>query len=679
MSAAGWYALALLLMVAAGLASTLLQSPKAARAALLTMAVAEGCIAGCGFTAVLAHEWSLDMGSLLGFPTVLGADSLSGLFLALTGMVAACTCLVVAFPVRTSAEVPPRAVGATALMLLAVAVTITARDAFTLLLAWEVLSFTFYVLSGYRGTSVTTRVGLVTYAFAKSSGAALLIGLLLLAARSGHLDLAGLPDGATGGVHDAAYALLFVAFATKVGIVPLHVWMPAAYESAPAGVRPLMAGVAVNAGFYGLWRTVDLLGAPPLWLVVTTLLLAAATALLGIAHATVQTHLPRVVAWSSVENAGLITVGLGVALVGAYAGDSRLLAVGLLAGVMQTVAHAFAKALLFTTTSTFETTGQTSDINGLKGSAWRSPFSGVGFVVACTTLAALPPTVGFASEWFLLESLMQQFRVAGLLLHLTLAFTGALVALTTGFAGVAFVRLVGFVALGDRVTRGVRREQEDIGIVARCGLAGLIFGCLGIAVLSPWEIVVIGRGMAPLVSPSVTHGALTGTWVLQPVFPGFSALSPSWLWITMPLLLGAVWLISVLLSRGGLRRVRRVAPWRSASRDVRGDTNYTAFGFANPTRKVLANVLLTRAGLVEVERSSGGRVGDEERGPAGAHLGYTSDVVEVVERFLYRPLRKPTIAVVHAMKRLQSGRLDAYVTYMLLAVVAVLALVVGLS
>jgi hypothetical protein len=147
----------------------------------------------------------------------------------------------------------------------------------------------------------------------------------------------------------------------------------------------------------------------------------------------------------------------------------------------------------------------------------------------------------------------------------------------------------------------------------------------------------------------------------------------------MPLLLGLVFVATVLLSGGGIFRVRRVAPWRSASGEVLGESAYTAFGFANPTRKVLANVLLTRSRLVSLERSTAGQVGDEDRGPAGAHLGYTSDVVEVVERYFYRPLRRPLVLLVRQAKRLQSGRLDAYVTYVLITVVAMLAVAVALG
>jgi formate hydrogenlyase subunit 3/multisubunit Na+/H+ antiporter MnhD subunit len=680
MTGAALFAAGLGLLIVAGTTAAALRRPGAARPAMVLSGAAELAVGLSGLMAVAGQPWSLDLGDLLGYPTRLSADPLSGLFLAITGLVAAASCLVAAGPAdRGPRTADPAVAAASALLLLGVTVTIAAADAFVLVLAWELLSFSFFLLTGARRRPAAVRASLLTYAFGKSSGGLLLLGLLLMAAQSGTLQLSGISAHVSGATHAVAYTLLLLAFGVKVGLLPVHIWLPDGYEAAPVTVRPLLAGVAVNAGFYGLWRTFDLLGAPPQWLIATTLLLAALTALLGIAHATVQTRLARVVAWSSVENAGLITVGLGVAMVGAHAGDQRLVAAGLLAGVLQTVTHAVAKALLFGSAAAFETAHGTDDLDRLRGSIWGSPYSGAGFVVGALTLAALPPTAGFVSEWFLLEALMQQFRVEGLALRLVLATTGALVALTVGFASVAFVRLVAFVALGRRPRSEHRTHRHELAPVGRAGLLALSAACLALAVVAPLQVRAIARGLQPLVEPAVTQQAAAEPWVLQPVYGGFSALSPSWLWVVMPVLALLVLGGAVVLSSRRLLAVRRVDPWRSASGRVEGRPSYTAFGFANPTRKVLANVLLTRSSLVALERSSGGQVGDETRGAAGAHLGYTSDVVEVVERFVYQPLGRRTSALGRAVRRLQSGRLDAYVAYMLVALLAVIALVAALS
>ena len=216
--------------------------------------------------------------------------------------------------------------------------------------------------------------------------------------------------------------------------------------------------------------------------------------------------------------------------------------------------------------------------------------------------------------------------------------------------------------------------------------------CLAIAALTPLEIRVIAAGLAPVVPAHAVLGALGSPWVLRPVFAGFSILSPSWLWLVMPALFALVILLAWALSRGRLLRVRRVQPWLSATAGVSGRDSYTAFGFANPTRRVLAAALHTQAEVRDIggqhqPASEAGALAGEgaeavlEPGAAGgvatpgAHIYYRSDVIEVVEEYLYRPVRRPFLRLVRLAKRLQSGRLDAYLAYMLFALIALLAVV----
>ncbi|MGH3630507.1 MAG: proton-conducting transporter membrane subunit, partial [Sciscionella sp.] len=540
------------------------------------------------------------------------------------------------------------------------------------------LTLAFYLLTAHdRTRQGRSAAAVITVVLGKASGGLLALGFLLLAGKTGSFMLetfAGLPRT---GLRDAAYALLVAGFAVKVGVLPLHVWMPRGYAAAPGPLRAVMAGVAVNVGFYGMWRTLELLGKPPAWLVVVLLLLAGCTAILGIVHSTVQTDLTEVIAYSSVENGGLITIGYAIALVGAALSKPQLIAVGLLTGTLQMIAHAIAKSLLFCATSGIESATGTTNLDDLRGVGHRLKWSGGGLAVGAITLAGLPLTLGFVSEWFLLESLMQQFRVGHLYFALPLAVAGALVALTAGFAAVAFVRIVGLTVLGPRGWHEVN-EQADVGALARCGLALLALGCVGLAAITPLEVRTIIAGLSPVISRQASAGALASPWVLQPVYPDFSILSPSWLAIAMPVLFVGVLGLGFAFGRSRMWRTRRVPAWRSATSGVAGENQYTPFAFANPTRKVLANVLLTRSELRTVEIETGGQVDEVHRDAAGAHLGYTSDVVELVERYLYQPLLKPFMAIVRAAKRMQNGRLDAYVGYMLIAFIAVLAVVVAL-
>jgi hydrogenase-4 component B len=646
-------------------------------------AAGSACLALAGGFALAGRTVRLPVAGWLGQPVPgqssadLSADRLSGLFLVMAFGAAALVSMAFASWASRPDTVTRRGLGVGyALALGSVAVVVTGQDAFTVLFGWEGLTVAFYLLAG--SDRHHSRSAQVTVAFGKLSGAALLAGLLLLAAESHSIALASYTHVPGGAARTTALVLLLAGFAVKAGLVPFQVWLPPGYSAAPGPARAIMAGVCVNVAFYGMWRTLELLGRPPGWLVGALLLLGAVSALLGIAHATVQNRLNRVIAYSSVENSGLIVVGFGVALTGAAVHDQRLIAAGLLAASLQMVAHTAGKSLLFTSAAGIEDPAGSDDLERLRGAGRQAAWSGFGLSIGSLTLAGLPLTAGFVSEWFLLESLMQQFRVPGLGYRLVLAVAGAAVALTAGFAGVAFVRLVGLVVLsrgpGAGSTGGSR--AREYGWAGRIAVALLAACPLALAAVTPLEIRVIAMGLSPVVPTTVTTGALKSPWVLQPVFAGFSILSPSWLWLEIPVMLLAVALFTWVVSGGRMLRVRRVPTWRSATIGVEGSGSYTAFGYANPARRVLASVLHTRADVRPVAAEDNGN-GSEA--PGQLHLEYSSDVIEVVGTYLYQPGRRLFDVAVRTAKRLQSGRLDAYLLYMLIALIAIIAVVTALA
>ena len=617
----------------------------------------------------------MSLGGLGGFgPAALHTDPLSGLFLVIAGGVAVPgLCAATAF---TSAR-QGRLTAALALTLAAVTVIVTADNLFVLLFAWEALTVAFYLLTGFdRGQPGRARASLITIVFGKASGAALLLGGLLLAAHTHTFTLVAAGVDAHGALRQAAYALLLAGFAIKVGLLPWHVWLPRGYAAAPGPARAVMAGAAVNVGFYGMWRTLQLFGAPPLWLTCLVLILAGFSAIFGIAQAAVHPDLTVLIGWSSVENAGLILAGFGAALVGAASANPLLTAAGLVAGTAQVITHAMGKSLLFTATSVIDSAAGTTNLDRLGGIVRRLPWAGTGLVIGSLTLAGLPLTAGFASEWFILESLMQQFRVSSLTMQLCTAVAGVLVALTVGVAGVTFVRVVALTAFGpgriDEPAFDPAGARVDRNWWLRVGIGLLIIGCLGVAALAPLQIRVIARGLTPLVGDQA-RGANAKPWVLQPVFTEFSALSPSWLWIVLPAMAVIIAIIGSLLAGRRLDRVRWVTPWSSASPGVHRGVGYTSFAYANPMRNVLGNVLLTRTEL----RGAPEQPSTQTHGRP--NLTYRVEVVEVFDRYLYRPAVAALLAAARVAKRLQSGRLDAYMAYMLIAVLAVLAVVIAVS
>lgn len=656
---------------AAAVADIVTGTRRGARALPYVLAgVASLAFLSVGIRAVATGGSVLRLGNLFGFSnTTFRIDGLAGMFMTLCFAIAAAVSACTITWSRRDARARPGLGVAYSVCLASVAAIVLSGDAFVFLFAWEALTVSFYVMAGVDRPREGARAPWLTLVTGKVSGACLLVGFLLLSASSGSLALSSW-HASHGAAHDWGYALLVVGFAAKLGVVPLQAWIPPGYRAAPGPARALMAGVAMNVGAYGLWRTLALLGRPPVWLVVAVLLLGGATAVLGIAFAGVETRLGRVLAYSSVENAGIIIAGFGIALAGARAGQATLEVLGLLAASLQVIAHAIAKSLLFCAAATVEQTLGHDDLDSVRGIGRAMPATGVAFGAGALVLAGLPPTIGFVSEWFVLEALMQEFRLSGLALRLAMAGAGALIALTAGLAALAFLRILGLVFLGRPGARVPARA--DGGLLGRFGMAALGLACFGLAAATPWEIRFVARGLEPIASSHVVEQALKSPWVLQPSYAGFSILSPSWLYVVMPVASVGVIVLVSLVSSGRYLRVRRVPVWRSATPGVAGPSSYSAFGFANALRHVLANVLGTR----REQRLSTTRLDAiRGRGP----VEYVTNVIEPVEAYVYRPIRVAVLRVARVARMLQSGRVQAYVAYMLFALVVALAITASLN
>ncbi|MCB9439860.1 MAG: NADH/ubiquinone/plastoquinone (complex I) [Mycolicibacterium sp.] len=636
-------------------------------AAWIATLAAAAVFAAAGALALTGQPQRLALSGLDGLgPAALTADRLTGLFLVIAFGAAVPAVLAAASPANARR---PRLAAGIALVLAAIAVILCAHNFFVLLFGWESLTVAFYLLAGYdRARPGRPVASVITVFFGRCSGAALLIGALLLAAHTG--TFAFIRDGVDphSAAGQAAYAMLLLGFGIKVGLLPAHVWMPRGYSAAPGPARAVMAGSAVNVGFYGMWRTLDVLGPPPVWLAATVLVIGGLTAILGIAHAAVNADLAALISWSSVENAGIITAGYGAALVGATTGNTAMTAAGLVAGTAQVMAHALGKSTLFVAVTAVEAATGSTDLDRL-GALWRRlPWAGTALTIGSLTLAGLPLTAGFASEWFTLESLMQQFRVDNLALQLSSATAGALVALTVGVAAVTFVRLVALTAFGPprlgEPGYGPAGRRLDAAAGYRAAVVLLVAGCLGAAAAAPVLVAMIATGLQPIVGDAAA-GANAAPWVLQPVYAGFSALSPTWLWLVLPALSVLVFAVTWLLSGRNPLRARCVPAWSSASPGVDRGVGYTSFGYATPLRQVLSTLLLTRTEVVGTPT--------EPTAPRSYRVG----VVDVVEQYLYRPLIRAAVWTSRTARRLQNGRLDAYLAYMLLAVLAVLAVAIA--
>jgi hydrogenase-4 component B len=604
----------------------------------------------------VAGFWAFGSRAALGaafsssFAPRLGVDGLSGLFLGILGLIAAPALV---FSVRyLRPDLRGRAVGVlTGLFVLALALLLCARDPLTFLTGWESMTLIpAAVILVSRGADRRTRKAVFTYlAVTHLGGAGTWVAILLLAhagAIGGHVTLAS-----GSGLQTAIALSALLGMGTKAGVMPLHVWLPRAHPIAPAPVSALMSGVMIKVAIYGLVRVlVEWDGVLPVWFGVLILGVGAVSALGGVVYALFEHDLKRLLALHSIENIGIIVLGIGACILLRARGADAWAAFALAAALLHCVNHAIFKALLFLGAGAFERAVGSLEIDRLGGLLRRMPWAGTAFLIGAMAIAGLPPLNGFASEWLTLQALIHVPRYG----HVGDGVAGALalaaLAATTALAVFCFVKVVGLVLLGPPRTPAAAAAEEPP-LPVRAALVFLALACVALGV-----------------APGVLFGPLVG---LAPWSPGVAAKFGLHLPGTgsLPTVGIAVALAGLTFAFTVLRGNRRAAPaptWASGQL-VEPALSWTSAGFTKSLRLVLEFVLRPER---EISSKTVGGVLQE--------VVYSGRVPHLIEERVYRPVERFGLrAAVHA-RRLQSGSIGAYVAYLIgLVVVLLLAVRIG--
>jgi hydrogenase-4 component B len=637
--------------------------PSRSRERLASSCSAVGCVllVIVGLAAALGDgDAVVNLGAWIGFGhSALRADGLAGIFLALTGLTGAAVSL-------AYAELPAGrwltllASG----LLLFIAVAIGSDNGFLFFLAWEAITVCAYLLASAGKSREDLLGGYLTGGLAKLGGAALLAAFALLYAHTHSFSLEAWRHAhLSAGTRDVLFALFITCFATKVGLLPLQGGLPAGYGSAPRlGAASL--SVALCAGFYGVWRfTFDVLGPLPTGCGDALMIIAALTAVTGITYALTQDDLRRFLGYSTVEHTGVALVGFAVALLGYAAHQPKLAAAGLLACTLHVCAHNLSKTLALISIDRVGYASGERTLDPLGGLSRRLPFTATTLGVASLTLAAIPPTGGFVSEWFTFEALLQGFRMPTLLSRLLCALAAATLALTAGLGLLAFAKYYGFIFLG--------RTRGKLGALSEPSRWPVGAGALAIVILflgaaAPWEVHTIGSGLRPLLGFDLASTTISHPLVLGPVFRNFSVLDPTWLSVVLPCYAVIASLIAFGTDRR--RRVRRAPVWITGSSADLAAVQYRPSAYSNPMRVILRGPLGYRSRLLPAA----------EQG-AVAHFVLDTRVVLVIDRFVYRPATILALRIAERVRASQSGHLSMYLLYMLVALLIALSLVPILS
>ena len=658
-------ALAILMIVGCGslaLTSGLAawRAPSAWRLGAVVAILGSAVLAAAGFVAVFDHQlvWQPFHWFGLGRGGV-QVDQLAGLFLILTGAVSAPLFLAAA------TEGPGAARVLRPLLVLCVVGVIVVDNVFEFLILFELTVVAIYALISVRYKDPRAdRAASLTLTLAKLGGGAVLAGLVLLGVEGGSFSfeqLAHTGPGLSSAVRGVCFGLLFVGFGVKAALIPLQTWLPGAYGETDADSSGFVAAVSLNVAFYAMLRVwFGFLGHPAVWWAVVALLVGALTALIGILGGVLQREFRLFVAYSSIENSGLIVTDLGLALMGKAQHRPGLVGVGLIAAAFQITAHSIAKGGLFAAVAAVEHSTGTSDMERLGGLYRRLPAAAIATLFGGAALAALPPFSGFVSEWLGLEALMQGFRVSGTGSHLAIALAGALVALTAGLAALAFVRATGMTFLGMPRDRSIQPKPEAR--PARWGMGLLALASLAVGVAAPWVVKVLERGLSPVGGiDAIGHISRPG-WLIEPGYQGFSSISSTVLALTLTgFALGAAGLRYL----ASLRRARRVPVWASGVVVSGRRVQYTPIGYANMVRVIFNVVYRVRTQL---------RTIGDQRFPERLSM-IRAEPRLFDPAWLYRPITGAFTRAADLVRNIQAGPLGLYLLYLLLAFVALLVIV----
>ncbi|HLQ04127.1 MAG TPA: proton-conducting transporter membrane subunit [Verrucomicrobiae bacterium] len=545
-----------------------------------------------------------------------------------------------------------------ALFVLAMLGVVLAGDAFSFVVAWETMSLASFglVLTDHRRAE--TRQAAWVYAVMTHAATAFIVAAFLLLARStGSLafaDWAARSPALDAGTASLVFVLGLIGFGTKAGMVPLHVWLPRAHPVAPAHVSALMSGVMIKLGIYGLVRLAfEWLAPGPAWWGGLILAVGAVSAVLGVLYALMEHDLKRLLAYHSVENIGIILIGLGTAVVARSIGAAPIVALALGASLFHVANHATFKALLFMGAGAIDAAVGTRDIEHLGGLLRRMPLTAAGFLVGSAAISAVPPLNGFASEWLTFQGLLTLGRAAAepQTALVPLVSAGAL-ALTGALAVACFVKAFGvtFLALPRSPRAAAAREAGPLELIA---MGALALACLVLGLLAAPVVEIIGTlvptAEMPVAGALGTASVGSGRLVLPML--GLALLAVAAFVAVAPRVLGPV--------------NRRIAETWACGVTLQPVNEFTSTAFAKPIRLMFRGIVRP-VREVEVVHRSGTRF--------VASVRYRAHVAPVFERYVYRALTDGLVSLSRIVRRAQNGSLQTYLAYVFAAVLVALVL-----
>jgi formate hydrogenlyase subunit 3/multisubunit Na+/H+ antiporter MnhD subunit len=542
-------------------------------------------------------------------------------------------------------------------------------DAYFFMISWELMAVSSFFLVFFEDEKVPNRRAAFIYILIAHVGAVLILlsfGIMAGFAAGfesfqGYTFFAMRMAEMPAVWASIAFLLAFAGFAAKAGIIPLHVWLPEAHPAAPSNVSALMSGVMLKTAVYGIIRVgFDMMGTPQWWWGGLVLVLGLVSAVLGILYALMQSDIKRLLAYSSVENIGIIFIAVGLAMVFAYMKMGTLAALAMAAALYHMLNHAVFKGLLFMGAGAVLHATHERSMEALGGLIHKMKWTAPLFLAGCLSASALPPFNGFVSEWLIFQSFLLTPALPGRLLNLLIPLGAAALALTAALAARGFVKVFGITFLGQ--WRG--RHDTHVTEVDWPMRAGMIMAALSCLLLGIFPNHVIGWLDAvpmSLVSGGIGETAKASGWLwLTPVAAERASYSAPLVFVWLVLVIGVLYFI--FRARGV--SIRRAPAWDCGFEKMTNRMQYNATSMSMPTRRIFGFAFSIREAVTVVSRRGSALFPEK-------YL-YRLKVRDHIWNFAYKPVSEASFWIARRVGRLQHGRIQIYLLYSFITLVVLL-------
>ena len=598
----------------------------------------------------------------LGLPDLpfhLRLDALSAFFLVLLGAAAAGVSVYSAGYFRASKNESPRLLCLEYhAFLAAMALVLVADDAYLFMVAWETMALaSFFLVTTDHVVPEIRRAGFLYLLIAHIGAVAILLCFGALQGGSGDYTFGSMRSLVlTGAWPSIAFLLALAGFGAKAGLLPLHIWLPEAHPAAPSPVSALLSAVMLKTAIYGLLRvTFDLLNTQLWWWGVTALVLGLLTALFGVIYATVQVDMKRLLAYSSIENIGIIVAGIGLTILFKANGKTLLASIALVATLYHALNHAFFKSLLFLATGSVLHATHERSLGKLGGLIHRMPWVAWSALIGALAIAGLPPLNGFVSEWLLLQAFLFTPTLPQSFINMLVPLAAAALVLVAALGAYVMVKFYGVVFLG-RPREPHLAYAQDAGHFERVALAWFATGCVALGLFPGTVIGILDKVNMTLIGATVGHAG-DRWWLLAPISPDRSSYSP----LIVLLVIAAVVALTIqVVHRWYHGRVRSGPAWDCGFPMQTPRMQDTAEGFGQPIRQVFE-------AFFRVERVL--------PSPFDAAPQYRVTLGDHLWQWLYLPVMRGVELMARFAGRIQQGRISIYLIYSFVTLLALLMFV----